>query len=60
MKNLPQNHKNGLPRTDNDCAGDRGGIGSKARLLERFLRYVRIDTTAREDAGTYPSSEGQL
>ncbi len=30
------------------------------RLLERFLRYVRIDTTAREDAGGYPSSPGQL
>ena len=30
------------------------------RLLNRFLRYVRIDTTAREDAGCYPSSPGQL
>jgi len=30
------------------------------RLLERFLRYVRIDTTAREDAEAYPSSPGQL
>jgi tripeptide aminopeptidase len=30
------------------------------RLLERFLRYVRVDTMAREDAGTYPSSPGQL
>lgn len=29
-------------------------------LLERFCRYVRVDTTAREDAGTYPSSPGQL
>jgi tripeptide aminopeptidase len=29
-------------------------------LLDRFCRYVRIDTTAREDAATYPSSEGQL
>jgi tripeptide aminopeptidase len=28
--------------------------------LERFLRYVRIDTTAREMAATYPSSPGQL
>lgn len=42
-------------------SGDKhSGIGSKARLLERFLRYVRIDTTACEDAGIYPSSEGQL
>ncbi len=32
----------------------------KERLLERFLRYVRIDTTAREGQSTYPSSPGQL
>ncbi len=30
------------------------------RLLERFLRYVRIDTTARPGASQYPSSPGQL
>ncbi len=30
------------------------------RLLERFLRYVRIDSMAREGADTYPSSPGQL
>ena len=30
------------------------------RLLERFLRYVQIDTTAREGAGVYPSSPGQI
>jgi tripeptide aminopeptidase len=30
------------------------------RLLNRFLRYVQIDSTAREDAGCYPSSPGQL
>ena len=29
-------------------------------LLERFLRYVKIDTTARMDAKSYPSSPGQL
>ena len=29
-------------------------------LLERFCRYVRIDTTAVESAATYPSSPGQL
>src|SRR5579884_3810622 len=29
-------------------------------LLERFCRYVRIDTQAVENAGTYPSSPGQL
>src|SRR5207253_2489618 len=30
------------------------------RLLERFCRYVRIDTQAVEGAKTYPSSPGQL
>ena len=30
------------------------------RLLDRFCRYVRIDTTADESATTYPSSPGQL
>ncbi|HJT78730.1 MAG TPA: peptidase T [Gemmataceae bacterium] len=29
-------------------------------LLERFCRYVRIDTQAVESAGAYPSSPGQL
>jgi tripeptide aminopeptidase len=29
-------------------------------LLDRFCRYVRIDTQAREGAATYPSSPGQL
>ena len=30
------------------------------RLLQRFLRYVRIDTTAQPEAEGYPSSPGQL
>ena len=30
------------------------------RLLERFLDYVRIDTTARAETTDYPSSPGQL
>jgi tripeptide aminopeptidase len=30
------------------------------RLLERFCRYVRIDTQADERSTTYPSSPGQL
>jgi tripeptide aminopeptidase len=30
------------------------------RLLGRFLRYVQIDTTADDSAGSYPSSPGQL
>ncbi len=33
---------------------------SHERLLERFLRYVAVDTTARENADCYPSSPGQL
>lgn len=32
----------------------------KTRLLERFLRYVQIDTTADPTATDYPSSPGQL
>lgn len=31
-----------------------------SRLLERFLRYVQVDTTAGEPGGVYPSSPGQL
>ena len=30
------------------------------RLLGRFLRYVKIDTTASDSAASYPSSPGQL
>lgn len=33
---------------------------SRDRLLERFLRYVKLDTTAGEPGGDYPSSPGQL
>ncbi len=33
---------------------------NQPRLLQRFLRYVRIDTTAVDDADRYPSSSGQL
>lgn len=29
-------------------------------LLDRFCRYVRVDTQANESAGTYPSSPGQI
>jgi tripeptide aminopeptidase len=29
-------------------------------LLDRFCRYVRIDTQADENAGKYPSTPGQL
>ena len=33
---------------------------NRQRLLKRFLRYVRIDTTARSGVEVYPSSPGQL
>jgi tripeptide aminopeptidase len=33
---------------------------NRQRLLDRFLRYVRIDTTARDSTDAYPSSPGQL
>lgn len=29
-------------------------------LLDRFLRYVKVETTAAEDSKTYPSTETQL
>ncbi|HKQ46962.1 MAG TPA: peptidase T [Phycisphaerae bacterium] len=29
-------------------------------LLDRFCRYVKVETTAAEDAKTYPSTPGQL
>ncbi|MGB7324581.1 MAG: peptidase T [Rubripirellula sp.] len=32
---------------------------NRDRLLERFLRYVQIDTTANPDTDQYPSSPGQ-
>ncbi len=32
----------------------------RERLLERFLKYVCVDTTAREGVATYPSSPGQF
>jgi len=33
---------------------------NRQRLLERFLRYVQVDTTAVEGSASYPSSGGQL
>ena len=33
---------------------------NKQRLLDRFLQYVRINSTAVEDTDNYPSSPGQL
>src|SRR5689334_10384581 len=32
----------------------------RERLLQRFLRYVQVDTTAVEGAASYPSSPGQI
>lgn len=31
----------------------------KAQLLERFLRYVKVDTQSSEDSKTYPTTPGQ-
>ncbi|MFZ1932238.1 MAG: peptidase T [Thermoguttaceae bacterium] len=33
---------------------------NRDRLLQRFLRYVQIDSTAGPDVATYPSSAGQM
>lgn len=33
---------------------------NRQRLLARFLQYVRLDTTANEQASNYPSTPGQL
>ena len=33
---------------------------NKQRLLQRFLQYVKIDTTAVDQSGNYPSSPGQM
>jgi tripeptide aminopeptidase len=30
------------------------------QLLDRFCRYVKVETTAAEDSSTYPSTPGQL
>ena len=28
-------------------------------VIERFLEYISVDTTSREESDSYPSSEGQ-
>ena len=33
---------------------------NRERLLERFIRYVKVDTTADPQSDSYPSSPGQL
>jgi tripeptide aminopeptidase len=33
---------------------------NRERLLERFLRYVQVNTMAKEETPEYPSSQGQL
>lgn len=33
---------------------------NQQRLLDRFLRYVKVNTTAVDDTDKYPSSDGQL
>ncbi|TWU58849.1 Peptidase T [Rubripirellula tenax] len=34
-------------------------VVDRDRLLDRFLRYVRVDTTANPETDAYPSSSGQ-
>ncbi len=43
-----------------DSTSAASSNASSSRLLERFLRYVVVDTTANPDSTTYPSSSGQL
>ena len=38
----------------------KGHTVNSERLLERFLSYVKVDTKAEPNSGTYPSSSGQL
>lgn len=35
------------------------GPAAAEDILARFVRYCRVDTTAREETGSYPSSPGQ-
>ncbi len=39
---------------------NKPSIVDRNRLLERFLEYVRVDTTADPNSDRYPSSPGQL
>lgn len=48
-----------LDFTDEPLTGKQTVMNSE-RLLERFLRYVQLDTTAQDGADGYPSSPGQL
>lgn len=37
----------------------RGRSEARSRLIDRFIRYAQVETTANPDADHYPSSEGQ-
>ena len=39
---------------------EKNQLMNKQRLLDRFLKYVQVDTTAVDEAGKYPSSDGQI
>jgi len=45
--------------TQNHRLGSKDTAVNKERLLDRFLEYVAIDTTANDASDRYPSSEGQ-
>src|SRR6185437_6572061 len=62
---LPQSRGEGREaasgfRDWNSCRSTTNGSIVMNTLLDRFLRYVRIDTKADENATAYPSSPGQL
>src|SRR5206468_6964668 len=39
---------------------NRAGTVTAARVLDRFIRYVRYDTRSDESSTTYPSTSNQL
>lgn len=47
-----------MDKTPENGVRDRAPIATT--VLERFLRYVRIDTQSSENSTTYPSTPGQL
>jgi tripeptide aminopeptidase len=54
LLNVTESHASG------DVQPQGNSLMNRDRLLERFLRYVAIETTANDTATTYPSSVGQL
>ncbi|MDP6443635.1 MAG: peptidase T [Pirellulaceae bacterium] len=60
---VPASGRGKTPRTSDavkQLSVAEGFNVDKERLLDRFLRYVRVETTADEDVGDYPSTPGQI